>query len=109
MNEGCLTVSDGFHFRYHACNSNWDTDIYLSPRNHFSSGTEAINHFLGFSESHLRYLKPDNDAPFLTARSIFISQCAIVRRRENKVNLNALLFRRTVRDMWTWEYQRCSE
>ena len=103
INEECLIVCDRFHYRAHTCNSNWDPDSYLSCNKHSSPSAEAINHLWTFSKSHLRFLRPENVMPFLTARSVFINLRAVIRRKKGKAELNAKIFRTTIREMWNCE------
>ena len=109
VNEDCLIICDRFHYRAHACNSNWDPESCLSYRNHSSSRGEAINQLWVCSKSHLRFQKTENDMPFSMARFVFINLCALIRRRQKKADINSQMFRRTIRGMWNCECQRCSE
>ncbi len=109
VNEDCLIVCDRFHYPAHTCNSNWDPDSYLLCKLHSISGAEAINHLWSFSKSHLSFLRPENVMPFLTARSVFIDLRAIVRRKEGNADVNAKMFRSTIREMWNCECINCTQ
>ena len=109
VNEECLIVCDRFHYWAHTCNSNWDPDSYLSCMKHSSSSTEAINHLWTFSKSDLRFLRPENVISFLTARFVFVNLRATIRRKKGKADINAKMFRTTIREMWNCECINCAQ
>ncbi len=69
----CRLVCNRLHYTGHTCNLICDPDSYLSSTEHATSGAESINQLWTFSKSHLRFLRPENVVPFLTARSIFLN------------------------------------
>ncbi len=48
--DDCLILCDRFHYRAHACSSNWDPDSYVSCRGDSNSGAESLNHLSSFSK-----------------------------------------------------------
>ncbi len=67
-NDDCVVACDRFHYNAQTCNSISDPERYLSCGNHATSGAESVNQHWSFSESHLRFLGPDNLMSFLAAR-----------------------------------------
>ena len=68
INNDCRIVCDRFHYAGHMCNTICDPDSYLSSREHAASGAEPINLLWTLSKSHLKFLRPDNLIPLITAR-----------------------------------------
>lgn len=100
VNNICRLLCDRFHYSGHTCNSICDPDSYLSSSNHATSGAESINQLWTFSKSHLRFLRPENLMPFLTARSIFLNVRSRVRENTGKTDINTKMILDYVHKQW---------
>ena len=93
LNNACTVLCDRFHYKVHNCNSICDPDSYSHCADHAASGAESLNHLWNFSKSHLRFLRPDNLMPFLTARAVFLNVRTSILERTGKSDINLKQFR----------------
>lgn len=86
VNDDCLIVFERFHYKSRTCNSVCGSDSSVSCLKYATSGAESVNLFWAFSKSHLRFLKPINVIPLITARAMVISIRGRIREFNRKQN-----------------------
>lgn len=105
-----LLVCDRFHYCGHTCNSTCDPRSYALCSYHATCGTESINQLWTFSNSHLRFLKPENlIMPFIAARSIFLNVRALVRETTSKDDISSQKIVKFIQEKWTCTCVRCTQ
>ena len=98
-----------FYCKGHKCNSICDPDSYLSCKGHVTCGAESVNQPWTFSKLHVRFPRPENVMPFLSAAAILFNIKACIRYSTDKSDITTMQFKDFVRNKWSCWWDRCSK